>query len=309
LPNPLPLTKISETASKITLGWTPVPGAVGYRFQSDTQAPKWSHTFDATRSQVTFSKATTYKVEALGVEAAGAFPGVAPPPPPPGNAYKTFADLPDGPWDNYFFLQRCQGKTWTGRNEQCTPWPDGSGIFNPSPGVFRFVTKGSVPQGSGEGIQLAGVYPAALDVSGKLRFPSSGNPQGFQTGSGDWNALWEWVDGSHTVFNQWGVDATGGQITVYVRTYNPQSGGTQKMRAPVPAQFYDVDHTFRWDTKLSKSSDGYVRFWFNGQQVMNYSGATVDGSWNLGKVWQQWGFYGDSPQHRNEIIFSDLVVA
>lgn len=85
----LPLTKISETSTKITLGWTPVPGAVGYRFQSSTQAPKWSHTFDPTRDRVTFSKADWYKVEALGVSASGEFPVTAPPPPPPppGGAY------------------------------------------------------------------------------------------------------------------------------------------------------------------------------------------------------------------------------
>jgi hypothetical protein len=221
----------------------------------------------------------------------------------------TFNDFPLGPWDNYFYLQRFQGKTWTGRNESGTPWPDGSGIFNPSPGVFRFVNKGSVPTGSGNGIQSASVYPAKLDISGKVRFPSAGNPNGFQTSSGDWNALFEWVDGSHTVFNQVGVDATQGTPTLYVRTYNPSSGGTQKVRAQTPAQFYDVDHSFRWDSKLSKGSDGYVRFWFNGQQVMNYSGPTVDATWNLSKVWIQWGWYGDSPQHKNEIVFSDLSVA
>jgi hypothetical protein len=74
----LTLTKVSETATKITLGWTPAPGVIGYRFQSSTQAPKWSHTWDPTRSQVTFSKAEWYKVEALGVEEAGEYPPVGP---------------------------------------------------------------------------------------------------------------------------------------------------------------------------------------------------------------------------------------
>lgn len=74
----LMLTKLSETATRITLGWTPVPGAIGYRFQSKTTAPKWSHTFDASRSQVTFAKDEWYKVEALGVEEAGQYPAVIP---------------------------------------------------------------------------------------------------------------------------------------------------------------------------------------------------------------------------------------
>lgn len=75
----LTLTKISETQTKITLGWTPVPGAIGYRYQSATQAPKWSHTWNAQQSQVTFSKAAWYKVEALGIEEAGVYPPSEPP--------------------------------------------------------------------------------------------------------------------------------------------------------------------------------------------------------------------------------------
>lgn len=75
----LPLTQLpNPDPNKVTLGWTPVPGAVGYRFQSATQAPKWSHTFDPNRNKVTFSKAAWYKVEALGVEAAGNYPPADP---------------------------------------------------------------------------------------------------------------------------------------------------------------------------------------------------------------------------------------
>lgn len=71
----LPLHKISETATTITLGWTPVAGAIGYRFQSAAQAPKWSHTWSATRDRVTFAKGQEpYVVQALGVEAAGSWP-------------------------------------------------------------------------------------------------------------------------------------------------------------------------------------------------------------------------------------------
>ena len=303
----LTLTKISETASKITLGWTPVPGAIGYRFQTSTSAPRWSHTWDATRSQVTFSKADWYKVEALGVEQAGEYPSADPPPPDPTDTYQVFADLPNGPWDNYFFLQRFQGKTWTGRNETGTPWPDGSGIFNPSPGVFRFVNKGSVPVGSGNGIQIASKFgTAVVHQSGKVCFPQAGNPAGFQTYSGDWNALGELVDGSHEIYNQWGVDATQGAPTIYVRTYKSQDV-IQKFRAPTPTQFYDVDHTWRWEVKLSKGSDGYARFWFNGAQVMNYTGITADGAWNI-PGWLQWGWYGDSPQHRNEVLYAEFRV-
>jgi len=229
------------------------------------------------------------------------------PEPTPVDTFKTFADFPLGPWENYFYLQRFQGSRWTGVNDTGINWSDGSGIFNPSPGVFRFVNKGMVPMGSGSGIQVANVWPGVLHLSGKILFPRSGNPDGFVTNTGDWLALFEWVDGSHTVFNQIGVDSTNpSAITIYCRTYNPSTGGTQKLKAAAPPNFYDVEHTFKYESKVSKGSDGYVRFWLNGQQVMNHSGPTVDASWNA-KVWQQWGWYGNSINHKNEVIYSDLV--
>lgn len=78
----LTLTKISETQNKITLGWTPVPGVIGYRFQSASQAPSWSHTWDPQKSQVTFSKAAWYKVQALDDVHEGVYPPPVQPLPP-----------------------------------------------------------------------------------------------------------------------------------------------------------------------------------------------------------------------------------
>jgi hypothetical protein len=69
----LPLTILSETATKITVGWTPRADAVGYRFRRD--GGKWSHTWDGSRSQVVFGKPyTLLEVEALGVIAKGDLP-------------------------------------------------------------------------------------------------------------------------------------------------------------------------------------------------------------------------------------------
>ena len=77
----LPLTKLSETASTVTLGWLPPVGAVGYLFFADG---KRSSSLDGTRSSVKFAKgAAKYRVQALGVAAEGAYPPVVVPPPPP----------------------------------------------------------------------------------------------------------------------------------------------------------------------------------------------------------------------------------
>lgn len=74
----LPLAKLSETATTITLGWTPPAGARGYVF---TANGKMSHTMDGTRSSVKFAKPGPYSVEALGLIAAGSYPPPVVPPP------------------------------------------------------------------------------------------------------------------------------------------------------------------------------------------------------------------------------------
>lgn len=62
-PDSLPLTIIAQDASTVTLGWTPEPG-IGYRFLVDGVIV--SHTWDAARSSVKFSKKPG---AVLGVEA------------------------------------------------------------------------------------------------------------------------------------------------------------------------------------------------------------------------------------------------
>jgi len=82
----LTLTKLDEDATTITLGWTPVQGAIGYQFVSSL-TPKRPHTWDANRSTVRFAKGGTYKVVALLPGPDGSYP---PPPPPPPSAAQVF---------------------------------------------------------------------------------------------------------------------------------------------------------------------------------------------------------------------------
>lgn len=77
----LPLRKLAEDATTITLGWDPVYGGVGYRFSREKGGGKASHTWDPSRSSVRFAKDSAwYKVDALTLAASGEYP---PPPPPP----------------------------------------------------------------------------------------------------------------------------------------------------------------------------------------------------------------------------------
>lgn len=65
-PDSLPLHVVSQTATTITLGWTPVPNAIGYRFSRSAGGGKFSHTWNGAVDEVRFSRDSDwYKVEAL----------------------------------------------------------------------------------------------------------------------------------------------------------------------------------------------------------------------------------------------------
>lgn len=70
---PLQLTVISQTSTKVTLGWTPPAGIAGYEFTLDGK--RVSNTWDPSRSQITFGKPDSgshvYEVDALTVTSAG----------------------------------------------------------------------------------------------------------------------------------------------------------------------------------------------------------------------------------------------
>lgn len=78
------LTVVSETATTLTVGWTPVVGAAGYEFLLD--GTRVSNTWDATRATVKFGKPDagehTYSVIVLGKTDEGdlIWPPVTPPP-------------------------------------------------------------------------------------------------------------------------------------------------------------------------------------------------------------------------------------
>ena len=72
----LPLTKLAETATTITLGWTPIP-CLGYVLYAD--GVRKSNSWDQAKSSWKTAKATEIKVVALGAEATGVYPFVLPP--------------------------------------------------------------------------------------------------------------------------------------------------------------------------------------------------------------------------------------
>lgn len=96
------LRLISQTSSKITLGWDRQDDVVAYVFYADGR--RVSHTFDGTRTSVTFSKVAgcvtgCYAVEDLHSDGKATYPDAAsppppaPPPPPPGPTTISGADF------------------------------------------------------------------------------------------------------------------------------------------------------------------------------------------------------------------------
>lgn len=77
----LPLTKLSETATTITLGWTPIP-CLGYVLYAD--GVRKSNSWEQQKSSWKTAKATEIRVVALGAEATGVWPPAVPP-----KTYKT----------------------------------------------------------------------------------------------------------------------------------------------------------------------------------------------------------------------------
>lgn len=83
----LSLTLIGhDSRGNPVIGWTPVLGAAGYRFQSAAMGGRWSHTWDASRTNVTFLKGTEpFRVQTLLPGPEGVFQAAAAMPYPIGD--------------------------------------------------------------------------------------------------------------------------------------------------------------------------------------------------------------------------------
>ena len=310
------LTKLSETTTTITLGWTPVPGCIGYRFSSEKQA-KPSHTWNASQSSIKFAKGSGwYTVEALGVEDVGEYPSASPPPPPPpptGTSLQRFTDFKNNVWTD-LFLQRWQvppASNWTPLSYTGTPWSDGSGIFEittPHGPGFRFKQGTAVPRSSGGGVQMTDIdhivdqqnyLGVILDQRGKFMLPASGNPSGFPQYA-DWNALWEWSEDVN-VFNQFGIDGYDNKL--YVRTYDQASNWTRKVKSASPLAL-DRWYDWRWQIKWATNSSGFVNFWLDGTQLAAWTGSNLPAMHSAPHL--QWGWYGGTQQALNEVQYAGL---
>lgn len=79
----LPLTKQSETATTITLAWTPIP-CLGYVLYAN--GIRKSNSWDPNKSSWKTDKAQVIRIVAVGATAEGVWPAVVVPPPPPSSS-------------------------------------------------------------------------------------------------------------------------------------------------------------------------------------------------------------------------------
>jgi chitodextrinase len=212
---------------------------------------------------------------------------------------------------------------WTGIASTCTTaWPDGSGVSEvstPYGAGFNMRAYSGFKRASGALMGLAdinhlvptsGYLGTTTEISGHVMFPSGGNPKtstqptGFPA-YGDWNVLWEFTQSS-LVGNRIGVDATtAGGPKLYVMTTDPANPNVRDGRkAWSPTLQFDRWYTFRWQIHWSNNSDGWVNFWWDGQQIAAWTGRSINSS--AGAPYVEWGWYGGDAQARNEVVWGGL---
>ena len=202
---------------------------------------------------------------------------------------------------------------WTALGYTGEAWPSGGGLRRVStrhgPG-FRFTATDEMSIYSGaKAAQVADVdnlvdqqayLGTVFDLSGKLKFPASGNPQGFPAYH-SWNVLWEFGPGLPSS-NQFGVNGITNRI--YVRTYKPGNRDNRRQAESRARIRYDRWYDFRWQVKFSTGSDGFVNFWLDGVQMARWTGPTLPTG--VDAPWIQWGFYSADSKPRNEVVYAAL---
>lgn len=283
------IRKISETASKMTLAWDPVPGAAaGYRGR-DVTVSKWTQTQD---TKMTFAKGASVVIQALGVEDEGTWPQATPPPPPPPAYTYRFATYNSDTDKIWGVLNRFQGSPhwWVPGTPGGTPWPSGGGIFPVTHGTygpgFQFITTDEMLYVAGSGINCRNaVDPSIFGGDTRLERPVYGSthtwegtfmrPSGYSWPAGEQHeSLWEMFATHagfdavyHHLFLSNGAWAPGFKYYLGLQKLAPtesppQSNLWDRHVCPIPFN-EDEHHTIRWQIKWSSPgvANGFVKAW------------------------------------------------
>lgn len=306
------LRKISQSQTKMVIGWDAVPGAeAGYRGRQ-VGAPKWTQTQS---TQMTFAKDVEVEVEALGIVDSGEWPSL--PGPAPGTPYDTLNSL-SRVFGKWYTALGSGGQEPLSTSPPYTPWTS----IAPNPSI----TEISTPHGAGLRFVCNDDMQASWEPASKLSYaakdrdwayegkteewsfhfmlPASGNPQGIPN---VWtvNGLWEI---GHT------SNASGHHLALDMQTGNVRCRLARQIAPGNNFQDYDWSYTPElaldaWVSvlvrcKWSRGSDGHFFCSVNGSTYHDSSGPTM---WDVGgrPGVAQWGWYG-TREKNNEIRFAAM---
>jgi Polysaccharide lyase/Fibronectin type III domain len=336
-PAGLAVSNASETS--ITLTWIASidnVGVTGYRvFVDGSQSGETSSTSYLVRG-LTCATTVTLAVEAYDAAgnrssrrsvSASTAACSTPAPQPPASATGTdTAASPTGavidsfddtttPWGKNL-INRWQvplgSDPWSAPGDTGTPWPSGGGIWQVTtpygPGFRMVATDEMKVLSGGKKAQIAdighlvGTEGATDDWSGKMMLPAAGNPNGFPRNYPDSGILVDFHDSSAGAGGGGiGIDTTDAPFrNNFYFDWNLRG---VKRKAVSPNQLvYDRWYSWRIQIKFSSGSDGFIKWWLDGQLLADWPGATIAPG---GRPYLQFGFYSDD-QLRNEVFHAAL---
>lgn len=148
---------------------------------------------------------------------------------------------------------------------------------------------------------LVGPVGSTEDWSGKAMFPAAGNPNGFPRNYPDWGVFFQFHSNLGVPVGM-GIDTTNGPYRNTIWFSSHPSGGPKRKALAPAALVYDRWYSWRILLKWSSGSDGFIKWWLNGQLRADWTGPTLA----PGEVpYLQFGFYS-AARLRNEVVHSAL---
>jgi Polysaccharide lyase len=199
---------------------------------------------------------------------------------------------------------------WSAPGDTGTPWPSGGGIWQVStpygPGFRMVATDEMKVLSGGKKAEIAdighlvGPVGATEDWSGKVMFPAAGNPNGFPRNYPDWGVFFDFHSNLGVPL-QMGIDTTDAPYrnTIYL---GANVGETRRKALAPAALVYGRWYSWRIQLKWSSGSDGFVKWWLDGQPLADWTGRTLAAA---EVPYLQFGFYSAAQLH-NEVVQAAL---
>jgi len=198
------------------------------------------------------------------------------------------------------------GDPWSAPGEAGTPWPSGGGMWEvrtPFGRGFRFVATPEMAVASGgkksEVADIGNLVQGAGHTetwSGLVMFPKAGNPIGFPRNYPNWNVFFDFHS-NNGIPVEMGIDTTDVPRLNHIYVQSHPRGAKPRKATSRSRLVYDRWYSWRIQLRWSENSDGFLKWWLNGQLLADWRGPT------LGEAevpYLQFGFYS-TDRIRNEV--------